>query len=120
MTAEVGFRSSVYEVAAIVRMFASRPFELQGGVKYLEAVGKGFLDPLDEGSTLHALGVHDMRSEGVLAAGEHPDMQIVDADDALHPEDRQLDLDHVNTLGRTFQQDVQAFLEQDPGPRQHP
>ena len=67
------FHPPVHEVAAVLGVFASRPLELQGGVKDLEPVGEDFLDALDEGRTVNTLNVHDMGCEGVLAAGKHPD-----------------------------------------------
>ena len=36
-------------------------------------------------------------SETVLAAGEYSDMQVVDADDAVHPEDDLIDLADIHT-----------------------
>ena len=50
----------------------------------LETVGQHLLKRFDQGSAVDTRWVNDVRRERVLAAGKHPDVQIVDAGYAGH------------------------------------
>src|SRR3989344_1663946 len=56
----------------------------------------------------------------ILAAGQGPDMQIMDILNAFNRPDARIHFSDIDAIRNPLQQDVHAFFEQNPGSGKHP
>lgn len=95
-------------------------FALQRGVSNRKAFVEYLINLGDELRLVGFWPHHDVAGQAVLAAGYAPDVKVVQTDDIAHVQDRNFHFCEYDALGNAFQKQVQAFLEQYPGPRQYP
>ena len=117
----IGRRIARNIVAAIRCVLTRRRLQLQRRVEHIEAQGQDLLQRLQQRRGWSALRiVNDVCGEAGLAAGQRPDMKVVNAQHTIDRADGFLNLSNVYAVRHAFQQDVQALFQQHPCSRQHP